>query len=166
MENKYLLQRKLYTPKKIKQIFVLESPPESPAYFYNPEGKTSEVLFRAFMALLKIEPKTKHEGLQYFMQQGWLIIDPIYEPVNKLSDKEADTLILENYANFKKDLSQYANGKTPIILVKANIVKLLEDKLITDGFNVINNNMSIPFPLHYHQKEFLRIIKLLLKNTV
>jgi hypothetical protein len=164
--REYIRLRDKFTPKDLKLIFVLESPPAGPAYFYNPAGKTSELLFRAFMALLNIKPATKEEGLQYFMKQGWLIIDPIYEPVNKLPDKVADELILQNYPNFKKDLSQFASKETPLILVKANVLKLLENKLIEDGFNVINNKLAIPFPMHFHQREFVSRIKLLLKNTV
>lgn len=156
MEAEFVALRNKYLPKKIKTIFVLESPPAGHGYFYNPTGRVSEVLFRAFMkAVLNFSATTKEEGLRRLADEGYLLVNPIYTPVNKLSDKEADKLILANYDNFKKDLvSLIGKSNTPIILVKSSIFRLLEKPLLTDGFNVINKGVLIPFPLHYHMKTF------------
>jgi hypothetical protein len=45
----YLRFRAPYLPEDRKIIFVLESPPKSGLYFYNPEGRASEPLFGAMM---------------------------------------------------------------------------------------------------------------------
>ncbi len=42
-----------------------------------------------------------------------------------------------------------------IILVKANICRLLEPRLLSRGFNVQNHGIIIPFPSTGHQKKFL-----------
>ena len=42
----YLSLRAPYLPEDRKIIFVLESPPKSGLYFYNPQGRVSEPLFR------------------------------------------------------------------------------------------------------------------------
>lgn len=166
MEYEFISLRNKYIPSELKVVFVLESPPEGHGYFYNPKGKVSEVLFKAFMKLLNFCPITKEEGLKKLMDNGWLLVNPIYKPVNKLPDKEANKLILDNYSNFKKDLiSLGVNKDTSIILVKSNICKLLELPLKDDGFNVINNSLVIPFPLHYHLNNFNDKILSLLKKA-
>lgn len=165
MEAEYVSLRNKYLPKKIKTIFVLESPPAGHGYFYNPEGRVSEVLFRSFMkAVLDFSPSTKDEGLQKLAKEGYLLVNPIYTPVNKLPDREADTLILANYKNFTDDLRNLiGNSGAQIILVKSNIFRLLEKPLLADGFNVVNNGLLIPFPLHYHYKTFEERVRFLLK---
>lgn len=162
--NKFIKLRDKYRPEKIKFCFIFESPPANGGYFYNPNGKSTELLFRSMMTVLfnkKFE--TKKEGLSYFQNKGFYLINPIYTPVDKLSDKEADKLILKNYSNFKKDLINTGLQKTPLILVKSNIFKILKDKLIEDGFNVLNKEM-IPFPMHYHFESFKTKVTKLLKK--
>lgn len=166
MEQEYISLRNKYLPKNIKVIFVLESPPAGHGYFYNPEGRVSEVLFRSYMKLLGITPLSKDQGLKELAKKGWLLVNPIYQPVNKLSDKEADRLILKNYQTFVADLKVLISGdkNVPIILVKSNILRLLEVPLLADGFNVINQKLLIPFPLHYHADRFHKsVLSLLLK---
>jgi len=164
--NYYKELRNQFLPKEIKTIFIFESPPSNGGYFYNPQGKTSEILFKAIMqTTLGINPITKEEGLRKFAEKGFLLVDPIYEPVDKISDKEADKKIIENYPNFIFDLKAITKGdySIPIILVKANICRNLEVPLKKDGFNIINNGMIIPFPLHYHFPEFANKIESLIK---
>lgn len=166
MKDKYILLRNLYIPKKIRLVFVLESPPQGHGYFYDSTGRVSEVLFRAFMKLIKFTPKDKEEGLIQLANKGILLVNPIYIPVNKLSEKEADLLIMKNYDLFIKDLvSLGISNKTPIILVKKNILRLLEKKLLVDRFNVINGNLLIPFPLHYHINTFISRCALLMSKV-
>ena len=56
------------------------------------------------MKILGLSPKTKEEGLKTFQDEGFLIVNSIYEPVDKLPDKEADTLIIDNYQTFISEL--------------------------------------------------------------
>ncbi len=154
-------------PPKIKVIFILESPPSGGGYFYDPDGRISEVLFRAMMkTVLNFSPKNKDEGLRKFANSGYLLVNPIYTHVDKLPDKEADKLILDNYGNFLKDLKEITkdNG-VKIVLIKKNIVSLLEKPLLKDGLNVLNKGLMIPFPLHYHIKTFDEKIKFLLNDN-
>lgn len=157
--------RNKFHPEEIKTIFVLESPPTGGKYFYNPDGHTGEILFRAMMKILDISPKTKEEGLKAFQKKGYILVDPIYEPVDKIPDKKADTLILENYPAFLGEMKEFTkhNLQTPIILVKANICRMLDKKLTEDGFNVLNNGLIIPFPMHYHMPDFEKKVRSLIK---
>ncbi len=166
MKTEWEKLRDTYIPEKIKLVFVLESPPANHGYVYDPSGRVSEILFRSFMGLLGKKPETKDEGLKMLQKKGWLLTNPIYEPVNKISDKEADEKILSNYSNFKKDLLTLLgnNKKIPIILVKSNICKLLEKPLLEDRFNVLNKGVCVPFPMHYHFESFKSKIDSLLKK--
>ncbi len=161
MEQQYIQMRNKYLPQKIKAIFVLESPPAGHGYFYDSSGKVSEVLFRAFMQLFEYNVADKESGLNMLANNGYILVNPIYTPVNKLPDKEADRLIVENYPNFIRGLEVLTKGdKTiPIILVKSNILRLLEAKMVDDGYNVLNKGLLIPFPLHYHIKTFLERVR-------
>lgn len=167
MKQEYISLRNKYLPENLKVVFVLESPPEGHGYFYNPEGRVSEVLFRAFMKLIDFVPTNKDEGLKELAVRGYVLVNPVYIPVNKLPDREADKIIIENYSTFLKDITGLIknNKSTPIILVKSNILRLLEQPLLDDGFNILNKNLLIPFPLHYHVNVFLKRIRGLIFQT-
>jgi hypothetical protein len=167
MEQEYISLRNKYLPENIKAVFVLESPPEGHGYFYNPDGKVSEVLFRAFMKLIDFVPVNKDEGLRELAVRGYVLINPIYVPVNKLPDRQADKIIMENYSTFVKDLEgMIKNDKSiPVVLVKSNILRLLEQPLLYDGFIILNKSLLVPFPLHYHVNSFLERIRGLISQT-
>jgi hypothetical protein len=88
--NKYADLRGRYTPEHPKIIFVLESPPVSGKYFYDPDGFTTEPLFSGMMKdVLELSPKTKHEGLIGFTAHDYLLLDATYTPVNIPGNKNA-----------------------------------------------------------------------------
>lgn len=159
-KNYYKKLRNKYLPKKIKVIFILESPPKSGLYFYNSTGNTNEVLFREMMRGTNINCFIKEEGLQKFAKKGYFLIDATYQPVNNLSKRERNKIILNEYHNLIEDLKIIIkNEKIRIILVKANICKLLEGRLLDDEFNVVNNGTIIPFPAYGWQQEFVKKIR-------
>ena len=151
----YLNLRNLYHPDNLRYIFVLESPPVSGLYFYDKNGKISEPLFAELMKFLKISVASKSEGLNYFTKSGYLLVDATYRPVNQLKGKERDKTILNDFDNLIGDLENINPKKTiPLILVKANICKILEPRLKQEGFNVLNNGIVVPFPSTGQQKRF------------
>lgn len=153
----YLVLRAKYEPDNLRMIFIAESPPISGEYLYDPVGRTTEPLFRALMhATLGIRPATKAEGLAAFTQAGFVLIDSTCRPVNALSEKECDQTILTDYPELKADLLRLSRDQSSkILLIKANVCRLLERRLIADGFNVVNHGAVIPFPGSGHQAEFL-----------
>jgi len=162
----YLKLREKYLPKKIRVVFILESPPVSGSYFYNPNGEVTEPLFRAMMeCVLQIEPSTKHEGLEKFMKSGYILVDATYTPVNYLSNTQRNKVILSSYPLLIKDLRRLFNDrKVKIILVKANVCRLLEKDLLNDGFNVLNKGLMIPSPASGQQNRFCTKIKKLIRT--
>jgi len=128
----YLRFRERYLPEHPKIIFVLESPPKSGKFFYNPEGLVSEPLFSAMMKdILEIKPSTKDEGLREFA----LLVD---------------------------ELRKCSAPDTKLILVKANVCRLLDSKLTGAGFTVLNHGKSIPFPSTGPQRKFRDAVRLVL----
>jgi hypothetical protein len=158
--EEYLSLRNKYLPSVLKNIFLLESPPVSGRFFYCEKGSVKESLFKAMMDLLGVSPKTKKEGLLVFQKMGNFLVDATYTTVNKMTDKNRRNTILSDYENLIEDLRLLCGSSDiPIIIVKSNICRLLESKLSSDGFNVKNKGLVIPFPSHGQQNNFAREIR-------
>jgi hypothetical protein len=156
----YARLRDRYTPKHPKLIFVLESPPISGKYFYNPEGRTTEPLFMAMMKdVLELSPKTKHEGLTEFAAHGYLLLDATYVPVNvpgppSAWNTAAAERILKDFQLLVDGLHQHVKADTKLLLVKANVCRLLDKPLTQHGFSVLNADLVIAFPSNGRQPQF------------
>jgi hypothetical protein len=55
------------------------------------------------------------------------------------------------------------NG-VPLVLIKANVCKLLEPKLNEDGFNVLNKGRIVYFPANGRQRDFDRQFREILSD--
>jgi hypothetical protein len=145
--DEYVSLRRRYLPEAVKLVIVAESPPASGNYFYDSTGKVTEPLFSALMKQIGAEPRNKEDGLNAFKQSGWVLVDATYEPVNKLSNAQRDRIIERDYPLLISDLSSLVGGgPVPVVLMKANICRLLENRLKQSGFNVINKARVIYFP--------------------
>jgi hypothetical protein len=153
--------RDVFKPKSPELVFIAESPPASGKYFYDTSGGVTEPLFRAMMRdVLNISPQSKRDGLHAYQEAGYLLVDATYVPVNKgLTAKQRDAQILSDYPLLLDDLASLGiGGNTRIVLVKANICRLLDRKLSSDGFNVLNRGMVVPFPASGNQTRFRQSI--------
>jgi hypothetical protein len=160
--EEYLRFRAPYLPERRKIVFVLESPPKSGLYFYNPDGRVSEPLFSAMMKdVIEITPESKDQGLREFATRGFLLIDATYTPVNHdhLSAKDRDKLILKDLPVLVEELHGCVGPDTGIVLVKANICTLLEPILSAHGFAILNRGRSIPFPSTGQQGKFREAVR-------
>jgi hypothetical protein len=154
--------RAAYVPDDPKIAFVLESPPKSGLYFYNPQGRVSEPLFSAMMKdVLETKPESKNAGLREFARQGCVLIDATYTPVNhdELSFRERNRRIMQDLPVLVEELRLYVRPATRVVLVKANICELLEPALIGQGFPVINRGVRIPFPSNGQQGKFRETVR-------
>jgi hypothetical protein len=151
----YLAFRRQYQPTSPRLIIVAESPPVSGKYFYNPDGAATEPLFSAFMQQIGVKPLTKQLGLRRLQEAGWLLVDATYEPVNDYADPKKDLVIVRDYPQLQDDLTHLSPDRgVPIVLIKVNVCRLLEARLSTDGFDVINRGTAIPFPSTGQQGKF------------
>lgn len=166
--SEYLRLRRQYEPKVVRLIVVAESPPVSGKYFYDPVGKTTEALFSAMMTQLRFTPCTKEEGLDEFKRQGWVLVDATYQAVNKLEGPKSgrDLVIERDYPRLKRDLKALTRGRSiPLVLIKANVCRILEPKLTSDGFEVLNRERVVYFPAAGRQLQFQRQFRAILKST-
>jgi hypothetical protein len=158
----YLSLRAPYMPDERKLVFVLESPPKSGLYFYNPDGRVSEPLFSAIMKdVLEIKPAFKDAGLREFARRGCLLVDATYTPVNhdEISLRERNQRILRDLPVLVNELREYVGGTTRVVLVKANVCELLESALLSEGFPVVNRGVRIPFPSNGQQGRFREMVR-------
>jgi hypothetical protein len=112
-------------------------------------------LFSALMGEIGFSPATKEEGLRLFQAKGWFLIDATYEPVNTYKKWERDAAIGRDYPLLRDELVGLSPSRSiPIILIKENVCRVLEPKLLTDGFSVINRGNVVYFPSHSRQRQF------------
>jgi hypothetical protein len=167
--GEYLSLRREFEPTTVTLVIVAESPPASGKYFYDPDGEVSEPLFNALMKQLGIQPKTKFEGLREFQKRGWVLVDATYEPVNARDKPGRDLVIARDYQELCGDLKRLLatrwNG-VPLVLIKANVCKLLEPKLKEDWFNVLNKGRIVYFPSNGHQRDFDRQFREIVPQTL
>jgi hypothetical protein len=137
----------------LRLVIVAESPPVSGLYFYDPSGKVSEPLFSALMRQIGCSPSDKAEGLGELRRKGWLLVDATYQQVDK--DKRRDETIVAEYPLLLGDLTRISPDKSvPVVLIKANVCRLLAPRLLADGFTVLNQGIDIYFPSHGNQPKF------------
>jgi hypothetical protein len=163
-KSHYLAWRHHSQPAPVKLIVIAESPPESGKYFYDPEGSRGEILFREMMKLLDVTCSSKDEGLRAFRQAGRILVDATYEPLNDgRSESERNKAILRDYPLLVADLLDLTPDRsTPVVLIKANVCKVLEPRLVKDGFRVLNRGIRPPFPTYQPDKfreDFNRILR-------
>lgn len=155
MDKEYYLKlRNKYLPENLRIIFILESPPASGKYFYDETGSTTEPLFNEMLKAFHYKPVDKKDGLEFFKSQGFFLIDSTYKPVDKMKGKERGATILSDFDILVDDLEIINGNKSPLVLVKTNICLLLEDKLKSKGFNILNKGIVVPFPSSGQQKRF------------
>ena len=153
--DEYLALRGRYEPARVELVIVAESPPASGRYFYDPTGAITEPLFSALMKKVGVSPATKDAGLRAFQNRGWVLVDATYEPVNELRKKQRNEIILRDCPPLVADLRRLASGRAvPIVLVKANVCRLLEPVLRQSGFEVINDGRLVYFPSSGQQGRF------------
>jgi hypothetical protein len=139
-------------------VIVAESPPASGKYFYDATGSTKEPLFGALMRQLGLSPITKEVGLRELQERGWVLVDATYQQVDKLTKDAShsrDQVIARDYSLLRDDLASLMPDRSiPLVLIKANVCRILEPLLSKDGFSVLNGGRAIYFPSHGRQTEF------------
>jgi hypothetical protein len=95
-----------------------------------------------------------------------VLLDATYEPVDKLTNRQRDEVIIRDYHLLRDDLAaMLPDRSSPIVLVKVNVCRLLEDKLTEDGFRVLNEGRVVYFPSTGRQKDFQRQFSAIQKSA-
>lgn len=138
----------LYQPKRIKLLLVAEAPPSAQdRYFYFPEVRTQDSLFRYVVRLvLGTQPdrRTKPEDLSRLQAAGAFLIDLCLEPISERRD----------LARCVPGLVKRAAALRPdhIILIKTRVYDAAWRALQQAGLPVID--ARIPFPGSGQQRLF------------
>ena len=81
-----------------------------------------------------------------------------YQPVDKLTKNashDRDEVIIRDYRLLRDDLASLTpNRSIPLVLIKANVCRILEPLLSRDGFRVLNGGRAIYFPSNGRQTDF------------
>lgn len=146
-------------------LFIAESPPRNPAtYFYfddkrydNEKRSLSYHLFNA----LNINSLTKYERLKEFVaQKYYFLIDAIESPKfnkkRKLKNKKRQ--IKDNEERVLKEVEKL-NPKQ-IVILACGVYDILSDSLKEKGLI----NVRVHFPDRFHQREFKKDMKKVLKQ--
>ena len=89
-----------------------------------------------------------------------------YEPVNALNDTMRDAVIVRDYPSLRDDVAHLvSNRPAPLVLIKANVCRVLEPRLVADGFKVLNRGRTIYFPSSGRRKEFEQQFGAILKSA-
>ena len=153
--DEYVRLRRAFEPDSLRLLIIGESPPASGLYFYDPDGLVTEPLFSALVKQAGFTAKSKSAGLAELKRRGWLLVDATYQPVNLLSAKDRDAVIEADYPLLRDDIRSLLSERTaPVVAIKANVCRILEPRLLADGFAVLNHGRVIYFPSHGQQSKF------------
>ena len=107
------------------------------------------------MKRLSVSGVSKEMGLQEFKRKGWVLVDATHQPINEMSEAARERVIAQDYPLLREDLTTLLPDRSiPIILVKVNVGRILEPKLVKDGFNVVNRGRPVYFPSSGQQNKF------------
>jgi len=153
----YLNLRDEYRPAELRTIFLFESPPISGKYFYDVTGSIKEPLFSAIMRLFNWSVETKAQGLARLRDAGYFLLDATYEPVNAMPRAQRKRVIAEHYPDLSAELRR--NSEAEVIIGAVTVLDAVGNRLVKDGFRLLNHGRRIPFPANGRQGEFHRLAR-------
>lgn len=130
--DQYLSLRHELEPMGVTLVIRGDLPPASGKYFYDSKGKMNK-------------------------KQGWILVDSSYEPVNALDERNRDLVIIRGNQALCDDAKRLLRARwneVALILIKANVCKLLDARLKEAGFNVLNKGRTVFFPSSGRQRDF------------
>ncbi len=164
--------REQYRPKKVKLLFIAESPPmpgESELderYFYRPSTRRPSHLLKYITIAMYgeevFEKQPEEQLLRRFCNDGCFLIDVSEQPVNKLSLRdryEAIENALEGLVRRVREISPER-----IIVIKKSIFEQVGRVLTVNGYGERILGEGLPFPSHGHQRRFVRELRELLNH--
>lgn len=153
-----------YKPKKVKVLWILESPPLSnpPRYFYRPELTRYDGLFREMMKVLGIAVSNpKDDSLKMFADMGHFLIDSTKCPADKQNSHLKPQMLYNCSPILAKEIQEIDPEK--IIIIKSDIYRLVYKTVQKVGMeDRILNVSAIPFPSSGQQKRFREKVRQIL----
>lgn len=172
----YTTHRVKYLPKKIKFLFVAESPPafkgDTPqAYFYFPEIPKADSLFYTIIKAIYDIDFDKHvhnrtELLTQFCYDGNYLIDSVDYPINKdrqfndIDNSLREFIIGRNKKAFENHINRlirfgHINGITKTILIKETVY----NQHFNNPLLKVTNVTFIGFPQYIKDRNTIKAIR-------
>lgn len=178
MNDSYETARKSYMPKRVKVLFIAESPPpeaatDSSRHFYRAEkNRRNDRLFvNTIKALYKdaanlteaqIEPDKK-QWLERFASDGYFMIEALEQSQqHEVSRKDRQLRIKQSLPRLLERVAQHASKDTRIILIKSNVYDVAATPLRDAGFTILNEQL-VDYPGRFNQKAYREKLQELLK---
>lgn len=167
----YSKARNRYRPKRIRLLFVAESPPSSGGFLYFTETVGKDHLFRETMKALRLWPVSKpmKKGvnkiplLEEFQRRRLFLVDTSPHPVDRLPGRQRRLAIhreAPRLAGRVKDLKPGA-----VIIVKTTIHAPVRRALQKVGLgDIVLNSKPLPFPSHGNQTRYRKQVRRLMKR--
>jgi len=96
--------------------------------------------------------------LREFQRRGLVLLDATYTPVNEDSLAKRNAIIERDYSVLLENLLALTPDKSvPVVVIKANVCRVLIQKLRDDGFDVrnpVDNDGIIPLGICGQQPRF------------
>lgn len=157
------LAREKYRPERVKVLFISESPTSRMidgryVYFYFPGVPAkSHWLYRYTMEAVygSVDlSRPREEYLQRFCDDGYYLLDAARCPVNDHSKQSKKNAIKSCSSLYLlPEIKQLQ--PSAILLIKANVYRMLRQWLVDEGFRVLNDRF-IPFPSNGWQRNSRR----------
>jgi hypothetical protein len=172
VQNEFEVARQKYRPSEIEYLLIAESPPkkESGRFFYFEDVTKHDALFLETMKVLypseykdtKYVRRNKANFLQKFMNDGFYLIDSTDIPIVDKSKRQKQ--IEQAFPDLCRKVRELAGSKTKIILVSRGVYDVCFNRLKSEGFNVINTEMT-DHPSSGGQTKYRNKIGKLLKSV-
>lgn len=166
--KEYRIWRNRYRPKKVKILFIAESPPISGEFFYFDEDTKNYNASRGYNANLfsymmkffyrkeyyeKLTSKNKKYFLLKFQKDGYFLIDASETPINNISNSKRREIINKNLLMIIDEIKKLRDYKTKIILIKKTTVcRILYYPIKDIGFCHVS---KVSFPSSGNQNKFI-----------
>ena len=164
--------RRKYRPRKVRFLFIAESPPGSGGFFYFGTTIGKDHLFRETMKALEFWPQDepmrrgvdKRSMLGRFQSMGLYLLDTCVFPVDKLRPSERRSAVLSQTPWLINDVIK-ANPPH-IFIVKSSIFKPVSIALREAGLLTrVLNTGPVPFPSHGNQRVYRSMLRRALRKA-
>jgi hypothetical protein len=173
----YETVRQNYKPKRVKVLFIAESPPPAPEFqssrqfYYADRIRKDDRLFtntiRALYPETIVVPEPqleehKGEWLSRFQQDGFYMIEALEDSQeHEITKKQRQERIRQALPQLIERVREIAAPATKIILIKSNVFDVAAQPLREAGFTVLNTEL-VDYPGHFNQRAYREKISTLL----
>lgn len=143
--------RTRYKPRRVKVLFIGESPPAGDTYFFAGNSNLFRATRNAFERFLSRRFKTPEAFLRFLCKQGFFLEDLCSEPVNRASSRERRQLRREAVPLLSARLESC--GPKAIVIVMKGIKKQVAAAVSAATLQSLPSS-SLPFPAFSHTGKY------------